>query len=285
MFSLWFLYYGKLLDRRYSRKMTLLTTAGLFLMIDVIGLLLELMDVWKLLCAVVSVGLLLLYVIFFFEGPLYWKVLLVVGQNLVTGIGEIATLAIVFPLGHSASVQAFSVSGFIFSFLIDFLIQAILLGMIGVLVKRHTNCLDLGGMKRFAVYPLAQFVLLNAMVWAMAPGGDTAIIVAMVVFLAVALLADIALFSAIRDIDKKRTIAIRNRYLTEQCRLQMEHYTALQKQYADIRKLRHDIVGHLHTIQILTERGEGEKAQAYADDVLHEYRRISAGTDCKSKSE
>lgn len=70
----------------------------------------------------------------------------------------------------------------------------------------------------------------------------------------------------------KKKAQVENKYLSELIQLQRQHYDALNKHQQQIRMMRHDIVNHLHTMQIMLENGEREKCCNYTQEILNNYK-------------
>lgn len=73
-----------------------------------------------------------------------------------------------------------------------------------------------------------------------------------------------------------------NEYLTRLNELQYEHYTALNDYQQQLRVMRHDIVNHLHTIQIMTDNGDTAECRDYADELIGQYKSIYTAL-CENK--
>lgn len=73
-----------------------------------------------------------------------------------------------------------------------------------------------------------------------------------------------------------------NEYLTRLNELQYEHYAALNDYQQQLRVMRHDIVNHLHTMQIMTDNGDTAECRDYADELIGQYKSIYT-TLCENK--
>lgn len=69
----------------------------------------------------------------------------------------------------------------------------------------------------------------------------------------------------ISNILYNRRVYQENRYLTEITQAQKEYYISLQAHQESVRKMRHDIVNHVRTIQYMSQRNEN--ITAYANEV------------------
>ncbi|MGN0117020.1 MAG: hypothetical protein ACI39M_05975, partial [Streptomyces albidoflavus] len=70
-------------------------------------------------------------------------------------------------------------------------------------------------------------------------------VLVMLLCLAVCVVADAALFAAIRGMAQRSELKAKNDLLARQIDLQKKHYSAITAQYENIRRIRHDISRHL----------------------------------------
>lgn len=66
---------------------------------------------------------------------------------------------------------------------------------------------------------------------------------------------------------QRSALKAKNDLLSAQIDRQKEHYAALTAQYANIRRMRHDIAKHLDTMQALLQSGQYQAAAAYSNEV------------------
>ena len=92
-------------------------------------------------------------------------------------------------------------------------------------------------------------------------------VLVMLLGLAVCVVADAALFAAIRGMAQRSELKAKNDLLTRQIDLQKEHYSAITAQYENIRRIRHDISSHLYTMEALLKKGQYAEATAYSAEV------------------
>ena len=64
----------------------------------------------------------------------------------------------------------------------------------------------------------------------------------------VCIAADAFLYLAVRGMAQRSALKAKNDLLSAQIDRQKEHYAALTAQYANIRRMRHDIAKHLDTV-------------------------------------
>ncbi len=70
--------------------------------------------------------------------------------------------------------------------------------------------------------------------------------------------------------------------LEKQLNMQLSHYEALTSQYEANRRIRHDIMHHVNTIQYLLADGKQQEAAEYAGQFLKENRRSSMLGSCEN---
>ena len=88
--------------------------------------------------------------------------------------------------------------------------------------------------------------------------------------LIVFLIADIALFAAIRVTANNAALKVKNEILEEEVGFQKDFYEQLTSSYEGIRKMRHDIDNHLYAVQSLLDLGKVDEASQYAKTVASE---------------
>ena len=79
----------------------------------------------------------------------------------------------------------------------------------------------------------------------------------------VCIAADAFLYLAVRGMAQRSALKAKNDLLSAQ----IDHYAALTAQYANIRRMRHDIAKHLDTMQALLQSGQYQAAAAYSNEV------------------
>ena len=92
--------------------------------------------------------------------------------------------------------------------------------------------------------------------------------------------ADFALLRTISDAGRKAELEAMNQMLEKQLDTQLSHYTALTSQYEINRRIRHDILHHVNTIQYLLANGQQQEATEYAGQFLAENQRGSQLGQC-----
>lgn len=99
-------------------------------------------------------------------------------------------------------------------------------------------------------------------------------------FIMLCIAADIALIRTITDAGRKAELEATNRMLEKQLNMQLSHYKALTSQYEANRRIRHDIMHHVNTIQYLLADGKQQEAAEYAGQFLQENRSSSMLGQC-----
>ena len=89
------------------------------------------------------------------------------------------------------------------------------------------------------------------------------VIAAMLVCIA----ADAFLYLAVRGMAQRSALKGKTTFSPRRSTGRREHYAALTAQYANIRRMRHDIAKHLDTMQALLQSGQYQAAAAYSNEV------------------
>lgn len=103
-----------------------------------------------------------------------------------------------------------------------------------------------------------------------------------VIILALSIAADFALLRSMSDAARNTELSIKNAMLEKQLETQLAHYKALGTQYEVNRVLRHDIMHHVHTIQLLLENGRQQEATEYADQLIEDHTAVSRLGRCEN---
>ena len=111
---------------------------------------------------------------------------------------------------------------------------------------------------------------------------DTKHLLVFAAFLALCVAADIALIRTIADAGKKAELEVTNRMLEKQLNMQLSHYKAITSQFEANRRIRHDIMHHVNTIQYLLADGKQQEAAEYAGQFLEENRSGSMLGRCEN---
>ncbi|MDD5902350.1 MAG: hypothetical protein PUC58_03185, partial [Oscillospiraceae bacterium] len=135
----------------------------------------------------------------------------------------------------------------------------------------------------FSFFPLSQLATVYFVFTSMfsqVPSHKHLVIFA--VFLLLCIAADIALVRTIADAGRKAELQATNRMLEKQLNMQLSHYKALTSQFEANRRIRHDIMHHVNTIQYLLADGKQQEAAEYAEQFLSENRSGSLLGRCEN---
>ena len=135
----------------------------------------------------------------------------------------------------------------------------------------------------FLFFPLSQSITVYFVYTSMF-GSDASLpqLVILGAFLSLCIAADVALVRTIADAGRKAELEATNRMLEKQLNMQLSHYQALTSQYEANRRIRHDIMHHVNTIQYLLADGKQQEAAEYAGQFLKENRRSSMLGSCEN---
>ena len=135
----------------------------------------------------------------------------------------------------------------------------------------------------FLFFPLSQALTVSFTYNSMfGTNPDTKHLLVFAAFLALCIAADIALIRTIADAGQKAELQATNRMLEKQLNMQISHYEALTSQFEANRRIRHDIMHHVNTIQYLLADGKQQEAAEYAGQFLKENRRSSMLGSCEN---
>ena len=133
----------------------------------------------------------------------------------------------------------------------------------------------------FLFFPVSQtlgIIFVYNSMFSIAPTAAQLYLLAGILIVCVA--ADFALLRTISDAGRKAELEATNRMLEKQLNMQLSHYTALTSQYEINRRIRHDILHHVNTIQYLLANGQQQEATEYAGQFLAENQRGSQLGQC-----
>ena len=200
-----------------------------------------------------------------------WQYKLVIGSSAVISM-LLADVLFMAMMPREASVtgevmQQYSIPIYAAFLFVNLVVHSIVVTFIKSLKKRNSGFLNgLWGMT-FIVFPISQFLSL----WFYFSGykdlktafNPWQLLPAVLVYL----LADVALFFALRTSEKNSRMQARNSMLEEQIAFQKDYYAKLSDSYAQVRKMRHDIDDHLYTMRAILEAGRTEDAARYVREV------------------
>lgn len=221
----------------------------------------------------VLVGPVIFFIVPLFAYKSRWiRCIFSVGLSMVIMLASEVLMAVLFPqlrtlTAGTGGVGEIAVQTQIAMYLLYLPLNAILLMLAAILFRRYRSRLSAREWLLYALFPFSQMLLCLTwyMLWL---GGDTAdALVWQGVALIVCAAADIALYFAMRGMAQRAQLKAEKELLEKQIDAQKEHYSALTEQYENVRRMRHDIANHVHTIQILLEKGENAEAAAYAAEL------------------
>ena len=134
----------------------------------------------------------------------------------------------------------------------------------------------------FAVFPISQLIILVG-VFRNYSADETLWSPANVIpSLIVCVIADIALYFAVRMVSDRTELRVRNDLLEDQLADQQSYYRELSSSFEEIRKMRHDIANHLYTMKALITEGKTDEAEDYANDVMKEDKAVLRFPSCEN---
>ena len=160
--------------------------------------------------------------------------------------------------------------------------DAFLMWIFTLLMNRYKNRFSGKEWLLYLSFPISQYVLMWG--WMILCRMDFSLrrVLVMLLGLAVCVVADAALFAAIRGMAQRSELKAKNDLLTRQIDLQKEHYSAITAQYENIRRIRHDISSHLYTMEALLKKGQYAEATAYSAEVSEACRYRSNLGSCEN---
>lgn len=171
---------------------------------------------------------------------------------------------LVFPsIVNTASVTELTLQQQIIVYIIFCSVFALLSWVFALILNQKSSGLELRDLLLFAFFPLSQTALTCA---TLTTNADLALW-SKILTIPIYFLADIGLYFAMIGLSQRSVLKVTNEQLAWQIDAQKEHYSALTAQFENIHKLRHDIAGHLHTIQALLEEGQVAEASSYAAEL------------------
>ena len=276
MSVLWFFYFDQMLPRRYSVKKTVVI--GLISGVSWVlpGMMIYIPSVPMIVQSAIHTATLFLAcrIAFVAKWPRYCLVviLLLVAME----FGEFSALFITMSLGVWGPIEQMPLPIFLLAMIMHILVQVILLSIFVVFSKRNTYSISSRSMLLYALFIISQFLSGVCLIWMMARNEVQSLLAGTVFIVVLNFFADIVLYAAICYTKREQIVRAKNQYLRQREKIQMEHYEELRQQYGKLRVLRHDILGHLHTIQILAERGDYEQATAYTSKFLTYYENLAS---------
>jgi len=260
-FTLWYLAAGCLLPRRHDSLWKSVLIFALSLILFLLCPFLPVLSPLRLIAGFLSfaVGVQLV-----FRGKWYWKLLITISIILVMVFSELLLIPFLPPV-QEAPVDLQILLYMIYLF-VHFSLLAGLVLFFRRLQKRHRGENITRASALFFLFPISQYVSCATWFDKTPPYVKVSIpflCASVILFLA----ADIGLLVALIRTSRAAELAARNKVLQEQLVSEKAHYALLASQYADIRRMRHDIDNHLYTIRALLSDQKNEDAARYAEQV------------------
>lgn len=132
------------------------------------------------------------------------------------------------------------------------------------LLRRYESSLSRRDLLLYTLFPLSHLVLLAGWFRFLAINPKENYLLFLELAFALCIIADAAMFYTLKATAQRARLQAENDLLARQIDIQKSHYTDLAAQYEGIRRMRHDIDSHLHTMHILLEQGQVSEAAQYA---------------------
>ena len=167
-------------------------------------------------------------------------------------------------------------------YLIYLPLNAMLLLLASFLFGRYKAALSGRDWLLYALFPASQMILCFSWFMLLAHGVTTEAVIWQSVAVLVCFAADVGLYLSMRGMAQRAALSAEKEMLEKQIDAQKIHYVALTEQYENIRRMRHDIGNHMHTMQILLEKGEHTQAAEYASELLSDTTYSSSLGQCEN---
>lgn len=281
---IWFFYFEQMMQAKFQKKKQFIIHLVFAFAAGSIAILMQRLPSFLSL----PIGLILCFAgTMAFIAKRVYKIFVVLLLFCLTGVCELLSVVLSSRILHISEIQIRLIyenaHQYTMAMAIDMFFVTLVFLSVSILARHRAFKMDVKSVLEFICFPLSQLIMLNSLLQIILFGRSRDPVLLGTVFLVAASVADVALFFALRDISQKRDLEQQNYFLKQQEQVQMQHYEQLRGQYEDIRKLRHDIVNHLRTIQILTKRQHHEEASRYADDLVQRFEEIAARSLCENK--
>lgn len=162
------------------------------------------------------------------------------------------------------------------------LMQTLLILVIRLFRRRYESLHDRIPWLLFAVFPISQFIILIGTFRGYLVDETSWRPSNVIPVLLVCVIADIALYFAVRMLSDRTELRVRNELLEDQLSDQQSYYRELSSSFEEIRRMRHDIANHLYTMKALISEGKTEEAKDYASEVVKEDQAILRFPECEN---
>lgn len=272
--------YCRILKRRFSWPVTLLGFLIGFLAYVLPPELMPYADMERVLFALVTVPL---TPIVLFRDKWYKSLLCAAAALIFMTVSDLFSVSVLLTpeqLRQGLTFQPFPVQLAVFAIFLA--TDAFLMWAFTLLMNRYKNRLSGKEWLLYLSFPISQYLLLYG--WIILCRVDFSVrrVLVMLLGLTVCVVADAALFAAIRGMAQRSELKAKNDLLARQIDLQKEHYSAITAQYENIRRICHDISSHLYTVEALLKEGQYTEAAAYSAEVSEACRYRSNLGSCEN---
>lgn len=280
---MWLWFFNKVLEPRYKGKWVILLQIVYLLLFSVIFILLIKISFLRLSISIVA-DIIILH--FLFKDSIGRKIfieiiykLCIVGAEIITYIWIPLILDVSFVKIISSGKMDFQIY-FVFNFLV-----ILFLTVFATIIKRTTYGFKWTDFIQFSIFPISQIILLVLLSYIAITFEQNNISLFNYVFLIAGLIcivADVFLVRFMKAISEKSKLETENIYLQQLQELQYEHYHSLKKQQDYIRGLRHDIINHIETVNILLKKSKHEEAEKYNIDLKEQFYQTVTADYCEN---
>lgn len=150
------------------------------------------------------------------------------------------------------------------------------------LLRRYESSLSRRELLLYTLFPLSHLVLLAGWFRFLAINPKENYLLFLELAFVLCVIADVAMFYTLKATAQRARLQAENDLLARQIDIQKSHYAGLAAQYEGIRRMRHDIDSHLHTIHILLEQGQPEEAAHYAATLQKQQNARKQSRHCEN---
>ncbi len=279
LYILWMLFFNGTLEKRFRSWLTLALQAAMFF---TWCLVVSLTSYATPLRSLLSTGLFLACALALYRGP--WPRRLLAGgiTQMIMEFCELIVLVLYPELRYlTYGPDELPVATLLPLYAAYLLLNILLLWLSSLIFNRCRHRLSSREWMLYTLFPISQYLIF--IIWFLLDvrGVTTGLVALEAVALCICAAADIALFFAIRGMAQRAELRAENALLEAQIDAQKNYYAALTDQYENIRRMRHDIANHLHTVHVLLENGQTDEAAAYAAEIQTGSRFRSSLGQCR----
>ncbi len=155
-----------------------------------------------------------------------------------------------------------------------------------VIINRNAYGLSWKSFVKFSFFPASQMLIMASLVYLaifLNANNFKFYITILIVEISICIIADIVLMIFMKEISEKTRMQAENQHLLDIQKLQYEHYYSLKEQQDYIRGLKHDILNHLYTVNILMERGQQQEAKQYNSSLETQFSETLTADFCENR--